>query len=63
MECLQSRPAAGHLAEPILQHLLYIASSGGVPDVAPNTCAGTSFNAGTLAFANALTAGQRDAAW
>ncbi len=43
----------------ILQHLLYIASSGAVPDVAPNTCAGTSFNVGTLTFANALTATQR----
>jgi uncharacterized protein GlcG (DUF336 family) len=43
----------------ILQHLLYIASNGGVADVAPNSCAGTSFNVGTLAFANALPAGQR----
>jgi hypothetical protein len=30
-----------------------------VADVAPNSCAGTSFNVGTLAFANALPAGQR----
>jgi uncharacterized protein GlcG (DUF336 family) len=43
----------------ILQHLLYIASNGVVPDVTANSCAGTSFNAGTLAFANALPAGQR----
>jgi uncharacterized protein GlcG (DUF336 family) len=44
----------------ILQHLLFIANNGvAIPDVTANSCAGTSFNPATLAFANALPAGQR----
>jgi uncharacterized protein GlcG (DUF336 family) len=45
----------------ILQHLLFIASSGAIADVAPNSCAGTSvaLTPGGPVFANALSATAR----